>query len=180
MSFRSQGGARSLSGGISVWRGVSVQGGLSLGGLCCGMGDLCLGRGLCHGDPPPPPYGNVRAVRILLECILVSFYYFFLEFCLNHGYILFTQINHGRFEHTTELRAQSHNLRTEQTGLCEREVSVCTICCRVRRVRVSAQGAVCSAVGVRSERCLPRGVSAWRGCIVSQHVLGLTPLGQNS
>ena len=46
-----QGGSRSLSRG-----GVSV-----LGGLCPGC--------LCHGDPPP--YGNERAVRILLECVLV-------------------------------------------------------------------------------------------------------------
>ena len=49
----------SLSWGVSVWgslsRGVSVWGG------------LCPGGGLCHGDPP---YGNERAVRILLKCIL--------------------------------------------------------------------------------------------------------------
>ena len=64
---------------------VSVQGSLSKGGLC--LGSLCLGclwpggslsggslsrgslsGGLCQGDPP---YGNVRAVRMLLECILV-------------------------------------------------------------------------------------------------------------
>ena len=29
-----------------------------------------LSIGVCHGDPPLP-YGNERAVRILLECILV-------------------------------------------------------------------------------------------------------------
>ena len=33
-----------------------------------GRGYLSSGGGLCGGDPP---YGNVRAVRILLECILV-------------------------------------------------------------------------------------------------------------
>ena len=48
-----------MSRGGSLSRGrVSVQGGVS------------LRRGLCQG-PPPPPYGYVRAVRILLECILV-------------------------------------------------------------------------------------------------------------
>ena len=29
--------------------------------------------GLCQGDPPP--YGNQRAVRILLECILCNVYF---------------------------------------------------------------------------------------------------------
>ena len=74
-----------------------MQGGLCPGGLCPGglfpgisvQGGLCLGRvsgwgvsvqgslrgvsvqgGLCQGDPLP--YGNVRAARILLECILVG------------------------------------------------------------------------------------------------------------
>ena len=42
--------------------GISVQGGLCLGGLCPGR--FLSGR-------PPPLYGYVRAVRILLECILV-------------------------------------------------------------------------------------------------------------
>ena len=48
--------------GVSVWR-VSVQGGLCLGGLCLG--------GLCPGVVSiieTPPYGNERAVHILLEC----------------------------------------------------------------------------------------------------------------
>ena len=37
-------------------------------------GGLCL-RGLCSGggESVREPYGNVRAVRILLECILVTF-----------------------------------------------------------------------------------------------------------
>ena len=39
---------------------------LSRGGVSV-RGSLCP-EGLCPGDPP---YGNVRAVRILLECILV-------------------------------------------------------------------------------------------------------------
>ena len=47
-------GRGSLSGGFSV-QGVSVQGGLCPGGSLSGR----------------PPYGNMRAVRILLECILV-------------------------------------------------------------------------------------------------------------
>ena len=72
----------SLSWGVSVWggslsgrfllgdlsRGVSVhcpRGSLSMGSLSRG---LCL-RGLCQGDPP---YGNQRAVGILLEWIIVK------------------------------------------------------------------------------------------------------------
>ena len=65
---------RSLSGGLSV-QGVSVQeGSLSRGvsvrgGVC--PGGLCLRGGLCQGDRSLPPYGYMRAVLILLECILV-------------------------------------------------------------------------------------------------------------
>ena len=76
---------------------------LSRGGLRLGGGHLCPGRGslskevsvrqgslcpegvfvwggLCHGDPP---YGNERAVRLLLECILV----FIRSFCLFEFYL---------------------------------------------------------------------------------------------
>ena len=60
-----QGG--SLSKGVSVQE-VSVQwGSLSNGGLCP------VG-GLCQGDPP---YCKERAVRILLECILVTLFFHF-------------------------------------------------------------------------------------------------------
>ena len=68
------------AGGVSVWgvsvwgisvQGVSVLGGLSPGGLCL-EGGLCPGWDLCHGDAP---YGNERAVCILLECILVFVYF---------------------------------------------------------------------------------------------------------
>ena len=63
----------------------SVQGGLCPGGLCPGAvvsvegGGLCRGGwslfgGLCHRIlPPTTPYGNMRVVRILLECILIIF-----------------------------------------------------------------------------------------------------------
>ena len=90
----------SLSGGLCPWRGVSVHGGGSLsmegvsvhgGGLCPWRGSLSMegvsvhGGGLCQrglcpgdlcqGDPHPPrerpPYGNERAVRIQVECIVV-------------------------------------------------------------------------------------------------------------
>ena len=58
---------------VSVLGGVSILGGLCPGGLCPGGSlswGLCLeGGGLCHGDPP---YSNERAVRIVLECILVK------------------------------------------------------------------------------------------------------------
>ena len=58
-------------------QGVSAQGGLCLGeGLCpggiCSQGSLSGGSrsgGLCQADPL---YGNERAVRIPLACILVS------------------------------------------------------------------------------------------------------------
>ena len=50
----------SLSRGVSV-HGVSVQGVSVQWGLCPG--------GLCPGGTP---YGNTRAVRILIECILVK------------------------------------------------------------------------------------------------------------
>ena len=58
--------------GVSVW-GVSVWGSLSGGSLSGGsvgslsMGSLSRNVGLHDRDPP---YGNVRVVRILLECIL--------------------------------------------------------------------------------------------------------------
>ena len=77
-----------FTGGLSVHKGVSVQGrGVFVqgwGGLCPEKGGLCPGGvwqggslsgglsvqgGLCQGNPPP--YGYVRAVRILLDCILV-------------------------------------------------------------------------------------------------------------
>ena len=61
-----QGG--SLSRGVSVRGEVSVQGGLCFRGVCPGGS---LSGGLCHRDPPPH-YSNVRVVRILWECILVS------------------------------------------------------------------------------------------------------------
>ena len=84
----------SVSGGVSVWggglcpregslsgEGVCVWGSQPGGGLCprewsLVQGGLCPGSlvqgGLCHRDPP---YGNERAVRILLECILVRITY---------------------------------------------------------------------------------------------------------
>ena len=76
-----------LSTGVSVSVWGSLSGGLCPGGLCPGSslsrgslsrGGLYLGvsvqggflsRGSLSGKPP---YGNERAVRILLECILVS------------------------------------------------------------------------------------------------------------
>ena len=57
----------SLSRG-SLSRGLSVQGDVCPGGLC--PGGLCPGGSLL-GNPLPPSYGNERAVRILLECIIV-------------------------------------------------------------------------------------------------------------
>ena len=57
----------SLSGGVSVW------------------GGLCPGRVSVWGSMSwrPPPYGNERAVRILLECILV--FLCFLVFSVTSG-----------------------------------------------------------------------------------------------
>ena len=81
----------SLSGGVSV-QGVCVWGDLCPGGSLsrglCPVGSLSIGvtvlgglcpggslsnSGFCQGDPPTetPLYGNARAGRILLECILV-------------------------------------------------------------------------------------------------------------
>ena len=56
--------------------GVAGEGGLCPGVGVSAQGVLCPGgslssAGLCQGDPL---YGNVRAVPILLECILVSCY----------------------------------------------------------------------------------------------------------
>ena len=61
------------TGGLCL--GVSVQGDLYPGGVC--LGGLCpegisVKRSLSWGSlSRRPPYGNVQAVRILLECILV-------------------------------------------------------------------------------------------------------------
>ena len=54
---------------LSTGGSLSKGGSLSRGCLCRGGS---LSGGLCHRDPTPPLYGNVRAVRILLECILVD------------------------------------------------------------------------------------------------------------
>ena len=61
-----------LCPGGSLPRGISVQGVSVRGGLCFRGVSVCrvsVWGGLCHGDPA---YGNERAVRILLECILVE------------------------------------------------------------------------------------------------------------
>ena len=78
-----------MSRGRGSLSGVSVEVGLCPGGLCpgglCPGGSLSrvrgslyrvrgsLSRGSLSGRPldRDPPYGNVRAVRILLKCILV-------------------------------------------------------------------------------------------------------------
>ena len=101
----STGGGVSIQGGSltrgSLYRGVSVQGGslsrgsLSKGGLYPGglcprgclsigvsvQGGLCLIGSLSRGGllsgRPPPLSGKERAIRILLECILVSTCFFF-------------------------------------------------------------------------------------------------------
>ena len=59
-------GAMFLPGGL--WSNVSIKGSL---------GVLCLGGVVREKPPPPedrdPPYGEERAVHILLECILVEY-----------------------------------------------------------------------------------------------------------
>ena len=65
----------SLSMGVSVQGHLCPEGSLSRGSLSLGIsrGSLSWGSlsrgGLCQGDHPA--YGKERAVRILLECILV-------------------------------------------------------------------------------------------------------------
>ena len=85
-------GGHAWQGGIHG-RGVCGRGVCMAGGMHCGKGVYVCGRGACmagggmhgrgcmHATPPPPPdtmrYGdtvNERAVRILLECILVTLY----------------------------------------------------------------------------------------------------------
>ena len=63
-------GGSPCRGEVSIG-GVSVQGSVSVGG------SLSRGQSLSRGSLSIPyqPYGNERAVRILLECILV--------FCIN-------------------------------------------------------------------------------------------------
>ena len=58
----------SLSEGVSV-QGVSVQGGPCPRGVSVQRGGVCPSGGSLSGRSP---YGYVRAVRILLECILVN------------------------------------------------------------------------------------------------------------
>ena len=62
--FRMVSVQRCLCLGVSLPGGSSPKGSLSRG--------ISVWRGLCH-RPPPSPYGNVQAVHILLECILVVF-----------------------------------------------------------------------------------------------------------
>ena len=72
------GGGGSLSRGSLSWGslsrgGISIQGSLS-GGVSLSM-EVSVKGGICQGDPPMLLYGYVRAVRILLECILVFYMY---------------------------------------------------------------------------------------------------------
>ena len=100
----------SVQGGLcpggSLSRGVSVQGSLSRGSLS--GGSLFRGvsacwvsvhGGLCHGDTL---YGNGRAVRILLECILVfhSFIHSSLPLFIRNGF-------HGASPHLMGVTALS-------------------------------------------------------------------------
>ena len=71
-------GGGSLSRGSLSWGslsrgGISIQGSLS-GGVSLSM-EVSVKGGLCQGDPPMLLYGYVRAVRILLECILDFYMY---------------------------------------------------------------------------------------------------------
>ena len=64
-------------GGSLSRQGVSVHGDLCPGRGVSAQGGLCSGGGLCPGGVSvreTPKYGNERAVRILLECILVVYY----------------------------------------------------------------------------------------------------------
>ena len=71
-----------FTGGVSV--SVLEGGGLCPGGSLSG-GALSRGWALSGGSLSwrPPPYGNERAVRILLECILV--FLCFLVFPVTNG-----------------------------------------------------------------------------------------------
>ena len=107
--------------GVSI-RGVSVQGSSVQGGLYPGEGSLSRGRvsiqgkglypgkGLCPGERSlsrgrvsvqggslsgRPPYGNVRVVRILLECILISSSHYLSEFF--HQYDEINKANKGKY-----------------------------------------------------------------------------------
>ena len=55
------------TGGVSVHGGVSVQ-----GGILSPRGVSVHREISVQGDPVSIPYGNERAVRNLLECILVT------------------------------------------------------------------------------------------------------------
>ena len=73
-----------LCPGLSLTRGVSVWGSLSRG-ISVQTDSLCRGvsvqgvsvQGISVGQESvrETPYGNMRAVRILLECILVSYHF---------------------------------------------------------------------------------------------------------
>ena len=65
--------------GVSLSRGCLCLGGSLSGGLCPGGSvsrGICVQGGLCQGDLP---YGNVWAVHILPECILVYIIFYWSE-----------------------------------------------------------------------------------------------------
>ena len=88
-------GGRAWQGGCMWWGGMHGRGGV------CGRGCACWGRGMraTHARYPPPPRHyeirsvNGRAVRIILECILVVNSKYFTHMPYKLKYLSFIDYN---------------------------------------------------------------------------------------
>ena len=107
-------------GGVSVSvQGLSTPGGLCPGGLCLGevsvQGGLCPGVSVWGGSPSwRPPYSNDRAVRILLECILVLWSFLLVVWSFSFSLLLILGVNRslqGPFTSSKNQRIPDFSLR---------------------------------------------------------------------